>query len=151
VLVQVKTFRDFMEVRRIRNECRTKMTNDQSHISIWRQFRFYYSYKFNRYITVYMWRGGLWNVCIGYGVIHRIGGKAWLTGGIGKGFRGLGFGEAVFKALISSLYEDAWLDVLSDNIEALSLYRKLDFVETDRRQTKYGEAIVMCRKYEFNL
>jgi hypothetical protein len=68
--------------RRIRNECRTYLTNDQSHIDLLSEMRFWAKNFRRNDLTLYIGRTES-NKAVAYGLIRKDDeGQAWLSGGI---------------------------------------------------------------------
>ena len=87
----VNTLSDVLSVRRIRNECRTYLTNYTGYISIPRQIYWYFTY-YRRAA-----RAGIYRIfiardskaqMIGYGAVHRIGEEQLKTDALQKNTAG---------------------------------------------------------------
>lgn len=135
---EVKTVWDVLELRRLRNECRSFMTHDQRKISVWGELRWFYdTYKHweeTGYAKAYLvcWQ----STPVAYGFIRNLKIEPILSGGVSKQFRGWGFGEKTFRFLLKQARgkdkKKVVLDVLETNKPAVSLYKKLKFKETNR-------------------
>lgn len=126
----VDSLEDALKVAEIRNECRDFMTRDTQEISKEKQTAW-----FNRHVKknenklfLYLVDG----VEIGYGYVFKENGHYGISGGIKKDWRGMGYGEKLFKNIVLSIDSPTWLEVKSDNIPAINLYKKLGFVEKRR-------------------
>jgi ribosomal protein S18 acetylase RimI-like enzyme len=126
---------DIQMLRLIRNNCRLYMTNNQEMISRQQQIDWYKNLNTDEY-KVFLFKvphEGIYHP-IGYGIVKLDSGSAVLTGGIIRGYRGFGYGEVLFKELVSQglqYRKCVRLDVLRSNSRALKLYQKLGFVITD--------------------
>lgn len=131
-IVGVRTLRQAMQMRVIRNEARIFMTRDQTLITRSRQIRWFY--------TVYkpMLRLGKWECfllqkgqrIVGYGQIRCDSKHCWVTGIIGTGERGQGFGRELFEFLTrEAIFRKggAWLEVLASNLRARNLYESMGY------------------------
>jgi ribosomal protein S18 acetylase RimI-like enzyme len=72
---------------------------------------------------------------IGYGHIDQEDGKDWLGIFISENYRGLGLGKMIMDDLISKS-DVIHLTVDIDNINAINLYRKMEFQEC-KKENKY--------------
>lgn len=132
---------DFLRIRKVRNECRTFLTNDTSYISVIRQVKFWMNMANNKDIDVYYFEVD--KEVLGYGLIKTDGKKKWITGGIKTAYRGLGLGRDLFQRLIYfSLPSEVWLEVMDWNTNALSLYRSLGF----KKKGKRGEHVIIMKR-----
>ena len=68
--------------------------------------------------------------------------------------RGKGYAKAAYKKVIADLYSTGyhviWLEVFENNHNALSLYKRLNFQEVNKRQVGDRHAIVMVHIKEIN-
>ena len=132
---------DFLKVRQIRNECRSFLTNDISKISVLRQVKFWIDLKRKKHIEVYYFEVD--REVIGYGLIKREDGKAWITGGIKAAYRGIGLGRELFQRLVYfALPSKVYLEVMDWNKVGLNLYRSIGFRKVGMR----GEHVIIMKK-----
>lgn len=116
------TIRDYMEARRIRNECRHNMTRDSSNIGVWRQLQFWWNNRSGQNsINLYLLRVD--GTAIGYGLVDRA--KKTVSGGILKDHRCKGYGDLLFAHLTKTVPKPATLEVFRHNLTALALYKRL--------------------------
>lgn len=123
----VTTFGEAQIMRSIRNECRDYMTNDTSHISFFRQARWWRKVKDDPNWWLYLlWYNGS---PIGYGIVRVKAGVHWLSGGIIEQSRGHGFGRKLFGDMtdIVTRGSTAYLEVLRSNTRARRLYESLGY------------------------
>ena len=138
---EASTIRDFMDVRRIRNECRDAMTHDQDVISRWKQLGFWlYHARLGYVVYVFRCKGK----AVAYGLIRTDHlGTEWISGGVAAKERGKGYGLWLFGFLTAVVKKPGWLDVFAENLRARVLYRKLGWLELERLDTALGTIYVM--------
>lgn len=129
-ITPIKSFLDALQVREIRNQCRTFMTNDTSKIGFLRQLKWYFftykTQKTQNKLTVFLFKSGEFN--LGFGLIKESSGKYWITGGLKTEQRGKGLGKFLFRQLINNTPSSTiWLEVLDSNIAAKTIYKNLGF------------------------
>ena len=120
------TEKNFQDMRKIRNQCRKYMTRNNKTISKKQQIVWFSL--LNDSTKPYLLIAN--NSYVAYGIIKIENELVLLTGGVSKKFRGLGYGEELFKLLIveSKRFNlPIMLEVLKTNFKAKKLYFKLGF------------------------
>jgi hypothetical protein len=120
------TEENFQDMRKIRNQCRKYMTRNNNTISKKQQINWFSS--LNESTKPYLLVVN--NNYVAYGIVKVENELILLTGGVSKKFRGLGYGEELFKLLILESKEfnlPIMLEVLKTNFRAKKLYFKLGF------------------------
>ncbi len=145
-LSPIKSLSDSLKVRKIRNECRSFMTNDQSEIGILKQISWYLKIYGSKNktgeITCYLFRSN--GQILGYGLIRKVSNKSWITGGLLKSERGKGFGKILFDSLIGEVpSSEVWLEVLASNAPARKIYEELGFKNMEEIQPRGRKIVVM--------
>lgn len=115
---EVKTFRQALQLRKLRNECRKFMTRDQREIGLWDQWWYWRHWPEGRKAYL-VYRG---EVPVAFGVINP---NRSITGGVAEAWRGEGLGRMIFSHLTQLVPKPAWLEVLQDNLVARNLYESL--------------------------
>jgi ribosomal protein S18 acetylase RimI-like enzyme len=146
MLIPINNFFQAIQLKDIRNQCRSYMTNDTSRINFVRQIYWFYKVykKENREkkITCYLFK--VENKVVGFGVIRKFSNKFWITGGLKQDQRGKGIGKILFGKIIENVpASDVWLEVLRSNIVAHKLYQKLGFKKVQSKSTKLRKIILM--------
>jgi ribosomal protein S18 acetylase RimI-like enzyme len=146
-MVPIKNFLDALEIRDIRNQCRNYMTNDTSEINSIQQLLWYFKiYKRrnkNGEMTCFLFKSNSAN--LGFGLIRKLSGKYWITGGLMPDQRGKGFGKILFRSLIKKIpSSEVWLEVLSSNNIAKKIYKDLGF-EKMKNPTRESRKIEVMR------
>jgi ribosomal protein S18 acetylase RimI-like enzyme len=129
-LTPIKNLQQALQLKDIRNQCKSFMTNDSSEIDFVRQIVWFYKvYKkenIEKINTCYLFKQE--GKIVGFGVIRKVANKYWITGGLAKDQRGKGKGRVLFKELIKSTNaKEIWLEVLDSNTIAGNLYLSLGF------------------------
>ena len=140
----VNTLSDVLSVRRIRNECRTYLTNYTGYIRIPRQIYWYFTY-YRRAA-----RAGIYRIfiardskaqMIGYGALHRIGEELLITECVAEKYRGRGYGRDILKKLINiAIREKLSLnaEIRATNKISIALHKKCGFtLDATRRKSGY--------------
>lgn len=145
---EANTVEDALAVLKIRNEVREFMTRVQTEISEDEQLKWFNTRKENHF---HLYAVEVEQKVVGYGLLSldthtrsRGRSNAALTGAVTASLRGKGYGRLIFSFLLAEAYIlDAapWLEVLTTNNAAISLYHELGFRETSRRSPV---AITMC-------
>lgn len=120
-------------LRLLRNDCRSFMTHSTAEITAVQQDAWWETPARDAMRIVMAFSAEA--VPIGFGLVQDIDGKAWLTGGVMGGWRGMGVGRRIFEKIIElalSDHDEVWLDVRATNDAAIKLYESLGFVETSR-------------------
>lgn len=148
----VSSLSDAMVVRRIRNECRSYLTNDTSYISIPRQIYWYFTYyrkaahtdKYRIFIA-HNNKGQP----VGYGALNLLDGKLFITECISEKFRGQGFGNEIIKKLIN-IARNRKLPLIAEirasNKISVALHTKCGFT-LDATKLKSGYKLCVYKKY----
>lgn len=132
-ITPVKTLRQALQMRIIRNNCRLYMTGDNSEIGFFRQIRwFYQNYKplFEKKLLK-AWLLYYDGELAGYGMIRD---RSVITLGIFYKYRGYGLGKRLFAHLLK-FAKDPRLEVLKWNKRAIHIYKKFGFKKTGASQT----------------
>lgn len=74
---------------------------------------------------------------VGYGHTDREDGKNWLGIFVSKIHRGYGLGKLIMVDLMKQSDGDIYLTVDIDNINAINLYKKMGFKESEKVNNKY--------------
>jgi ribosomal protein S18 acetylase RimI-like enzyme len=82
--------------------------------------------------------------CVGYGHIDPENGFNWLGIFVTDTFRGIGVGEFIMNDIIINFDETLTLSVDLDNHVAISLYKKIGFLEFEKKDQK----LIMVYKNE---
>ena len=145
-LIPIKNLVDALSVRKIRNDCRSFMTNDASEITILQQIKWF----LNKYrpenkknnLFCYQLKSG--ENKIGFGLIRKISDNYWITGGLKKSQRGKGIGKIIFRKLIEQTpSNEVWLEVLESNLVAFNLYKNLGFKKMDQKELNGKKIFIM--------
>jgi ribosomal protein S18 acetylase RimI-like enzyme len=118
------TLRDFMAVRKIRNDCRQFMTRDQHYISVFDQVKFWLWHR-RPSATYRVYLGTVNGKPAAYGIVRG----HLVSGGLLSAYRGQGHGRTLFTRLTHQAAQPALLEVLASNIHAQSLYASLGYVQ----------------------
>jgi ribosomal protein S18 acetylase RimI-like enzyme len=125
-LCETTTPADVEAMRVIRNSSREFMTHDTYEIDKATQLA-WFSALDRKEMRPYVFRVG--GAPIGYGLVRRLEGRWWLSGGLLPPWRGRGYGRRLFAALVAVPGATCWLDVRRDNVAARRTYEALGFVE----------------------
>lgn len=148
-IVPVRTLRQALRMRAVRNRVRQFLTHDQSQIGVVRQAGW-----FLREYRTGLRAGSIeaWLVttgrgrAVGYGIVRWDRGRWWVTGALVPEGRGVGLGRRLFEFLtldaLSRGRGEAWLDVLDGNGRARRLYESLGYREVERSA---GIVVMACR------
>lgn len=147
----VETISDALIVRRIRNECRSFLTNYSGYISLPRQIYWYYSYyrRAARVKTFQLFIASNRNeVPVGYGALNLMDKQLYVTECVTEKYRGQGYGSAILANLILvgkkqklPLVAEIW----ANNQRSIDLHKKFRFVLSGSK-IKSGSKIVVFRK-----
>lgn len=139
-LTVIENFFDALQVRKIRNECRYYMTRSQSYINPLQQMLWYLRVykKENEKNIMWCYLFQVSGRNCGYALVKKVKGNYWITGGLYKSERGKGFGRKLFNSILSEFHDkNIFLEVLSSNLKAKNLYKKLGFGEI-KKSAKRG-------------
>ncbi len=128
--------RDALQMRPIRNSCRSFMTRNQSEIGLLRQMWWWATRDSN--VAPYLLDEA--GHAVGYGIVLADGRKGWLTGGLLPDARGRGLGKTLFQGLCRHAKRDGLhpaLEVLKSNPRAEHIYRSLGFKTVRETETVY--------------
>jgi RimJ/RimL family protein N-acetyltransferase len=147
----VNTLSDAFIVRRIRNECRTFLTNNTDYIGIPRQIYWYFTYyqhaSYERVYRIYITRDSK-NKPVGYGALHLTSGKLFVTECVAKKYRGQGWGHTILKKLIN-IGEREKLPLIAEirqtNKISISLHKKSGFT-LESTKLKSGHKLCVYKK-----
>ena len=115
---------DFLHLRNIRNEARFFLTNNQSHISIYRQLLFYF-FKPSNLSFFLATQGGF---VVGYlGITHDKSKNCFLvTEVVREDFRGMGIGIQMLD-FAKDRYSPLVAEIFKDNNPSINLHLKAGF------------------------
>lgn len=124
-LVPARTLRQFLAVRKIRNDCCRYMTRNNSPVSVYGQVKFWWRHRKPH---------PLYCVYVGYTekgtpVAYGIVDNHVVSGGILRWYRGHGLGRELFEYLTQKAASPALLEVLSSNVRAQDLYGSLGYAQ----------------------
>jgi RimJ/RimL family protein N-acetyltransferase len=125
---RVRSLRDALAVRKIRNEGCSYLTNDQNKISVLGQVNWYYSFFKNQVdYQLYLLMD---KVPVGYGAIHKEGKKWYITEVVKEKFRHKGYGTIILFALkeFAKLEESQLIaEIWASNKKSIALHIKHGF------------------------
>jgi len=127
-LYEATTAEDAESMRTSRNECAGALTRSAVHISPEEQSAWWQTLNrafFTPYVVTYKGEH------VGYAIKRLENGRWWLTAGLRAPYRGRGLGFIVFRKLIALTGTPCYLEVNTDNVSALKLYRRLGFKVID--------------------
>lgn len=148
---QAKTISDVLVVRRIRNECRTFLTNYSGHISIPRQIYWYFSYyrqAANSGVFQLIIASNPSRLPVGYGVLSLINKELYVTECVAEKYRGQGYGSAILKHLISVANKQKLpivAEIWASNQNSIALHKKYKFVQSGSKM-KSGSKLLVFRR-----
>lgn len=129
-----RSLKDFMAIRRIRNECRFNMTRDTAEIGPLQQVKFWFRCALKGEPRVYI--GTCCGRPVAYGVIAlglpehsplTISRKNLVSGGLVESHRGFGLGKQLFTYLTLMSEGQAYLEVLKKNLPGYLTYRAVGY------------------------
>jgi len=134
-LVQINkasSFADYLYLRRLRNLNCHNLTNDNSEITLLRQFKFYLNRPPN--ISIYLVR--LSGKRVGYGLINQVDGNNFVTEVIEEEYRNLGLATRLILFLTAE-FGSLRAVILSSNHTSIQFHRKNNFflIENDGQFT----------------
>lgn len=131
---------DLEAMRVVRNTCREFMTGNTREIDITAQICWFASLD-PAETKPFVFRVG--GAPIGYGLVRRLNGDWWLSGGLLPPWRGRGYGKRLFAALAAVAGKPCWLDVRKDNAAGRRTYEALGFLPVHRVDD--DTAVIMMR------
>jgi len=148
----VSTLSDILAVRRIRNECRSFLTNYTGYISIPRQIYWYFTYYHKAARTgiyrIFIARNNK-GIPIGYGALHRSDQELLITECVAEKYRGQGNGRAILKKLIDIAKREKLpliAEIRATNKISIALHIKCGFT-LDNTNVKSGYKLCVYKKY----
>ncbi len=151
----INTLSDALIVRRIRNECRTYLTNYTDYINVPKQIYWYFTYyrmaaQDGKY-RIFIARDDK-NQPVGYGALHRHNGELLITECVAEVFRRQGYGQMILKKLINiAKHEKLPLiaEIRTTNKISIALHKKFGFT-LDAIRLKLGYKLCVYKKYTKN-
>ncbi|OGM26423.1 hypothetical protein A3D01_05650 [Candidatus Woesebacteria bacterium RIFCSPHIGHO2_02_FULL_39_13] len=147
---QVKTLSDALHIRRIRNECRTFLTNNTNYISllqqVWWFLTYYRSASKNGIYRMFIARNNE-NRPVGYGAFHRVGKELLVTECVSKRYRHQSYGQAILEELIKIAKREGCrlkAEIRDSNKISIALHEKFKF-KLYRTKTKSGVNLLIYR------
>jgi ribosomal protein S18 acetylase RimI-like enzyme len=140
VFKRVTTPSEAEMLRVIRNQCRTFMTRNTDEITPEQQQEWFKTaYKKYELYIAYAIEHGACVVDAGYGLIHLNDGEYLLSGGLVPAYRDKGLGTPLFKFLVDNCNKQipVRLEVLKENVRALRIYEKLNFITIGENEKVY--------------
>lgn len=142
---QAETLDDAENMRLVRNSCREFMTRSPLEISRDDQIEWFMALD-RETIEPYIGFAGSRLVPMAYGLVRLIDGMWFLSGGLLPEWRGMGYGNALFRGLTACVNRKrsiAYLEVRKDNSRAIRLYQSLGFTSY---QESYERPVIFMRK-----
>ena len=140
-LKPITSLKDALAVRKIRNECRIYMTNDQAEIGFLRQIYWYLAhYRKSKSYRVFLATDG---GAVGYGALHNEGNTLHVTEGVAEKHRHKGYGTAILGSMIAIARNEKLplvAEIWADNKASIGLHTKMGF-KLDGTKVKSGEQI----------
>lgn len=138
-IIPVENHQDLQSVRKIRNECKHFMTRYNKDITEEEQTKWFSTLDLeqNWLFVMYKTDYGVVSSVIGYGYNRIENNSVLLTGGLIENERGKEYGRALFSFLLEHAKKiklPIKLEVLTNNVPAIKLYRSLGFVETEQNE-----------------
>lgn len=124
--------RDILDIRKIRNECREYMTEDQSYISLWRQLKWFITqflkYREN-YPVLTVVREKKKRKAVAYILVTLRNNIPYLSMAVLKSHQNQGLGTHTLKEVLSLPWTEPvlYLKVFKKNIPAIKVYKKCGF------------------------
>lgn len=128
-LVHVTTPAQAEAMRVIRNTCRQWMTNNQDEITSEQQLTWFESIRKAQTVLPFLYQPRAQDP-MGYGLIRKLDGKWWVSGGLLPMHRRKGYGYLLFGELadyVNAAKQTCWLTVFESNIAATKTYHALGF------------------------
>lgn len=129
----VGTLSDILAARRIRNECRTYLTNNTNYIGIPQQIWWYLTY-YRRAAKKSIYRMFIArnkrNIPVGYGALYRHGKELLVTECVAEDFRHRGYGQAILGQLIKIAENEKRVlvaEIRDTNKNSIALHEKYGF------------------------
>jgi len=151
---RLNSLSDALAVRRIRNECRTYLTNYTGYISIPRQIYWYFTYyrraaRTGKY-RIFIARNGK-NQPVGYGALHHHNEEFLITECVAGVFRGHGYGHAILKKLTNIAGREKLpliAEIRGTNKISIALHKKFGFI-LSATKLKPGYKLYVYKKYAY--
>ncbi|EKE12687.1 MAG: hypothetical protein ACD_13C00145G0036 [uncultured bacterium] len=148
---RLNSLSDALIVRRIRNECRTYLTNYTGYINIPKQIYWYFTYyqratRADKY-RIFIARDGK-NQPVGYGALHRLDKELLVTECVAGVFRRQGYGRTILKKLINiARHEKLPLiaEIRTTNKISIALHKKCGFT-LEATKLKSGYKLCVYKK-----
>lgn len=128
-LRQAETLDDAENMRLVRNSCREFMTRSPLEISREDQIEWFTSLDRDS-IQPFIGFAGSRLAPMAYGLVRKIDGEWFLSGGLLPDWRGAGYGKMLFCGLTAHVHAkraNAYLEVRASNDRAINLYRSLGY------------------------
>ena len=139
----VSSLSDVLNVRRIRNECRSYLTNNTSYISVPRQIYWYFTYYRKAANTeiyrIFIARNNK-RQPVGYGALNLLDEKLFVTECVAEKYRGRGWGHLILKKLINIAKHEGLpliAEIRATNKISIALHKKCGFT-LDATKVKSG-------------
>ena len=129
--------KDIQKLRKIRNKCRTYMTRNKNKINKNEQKEWYENLNKLELMPYLFYKK---NKKIGYGIIRIEKKYCLVTGGLINKMRNKGLGFTLFNLLCEEslkFKKEIRLEVLKNNIRAINLYKKMNFIIINESDTLY--------------
>jgi len=144
----VRTDEQFESLRIIRNECRSFMTRSQDEIGPSMQAAFSESLRSGARLGwpfLYTERAGKTSGYLGYSYLSLEGGKMMASYGVGESHRGKGFGRLIVQHAGDAAMGEVHAESLASNAPILHLQKMQGFREVGRKESPFGEVVVLYR------
>jgi RimJ/RimL family protein N-acetyltransferase len=133
---------EILAIRELRNNCKFFFTNDTSHIGLFRQIYWYFTYykkasKNNIYRVYLLSNNG---IPVGYGALHSKDGQLYITECVAQQYRGQRFGSTILRNLLNIAKEENMqvvAEILATNKASIALHNKFGFNLTEGGIKKY--------------
>jgi len=142
----VSTLSEALIVRRLRNECRTYLTNYRKHINPLQQIYWYFTY-YRPAVCSNMFRLFIIrnheNIPVGYGALHLRDKQLYVTECVAPEYRRQGYGEVIINNLISIAHQEKLpliAEVWATNKASIALHTKCGF-GLDKTKMKSGARV----------
>ena len=129
----VDSFREAMQVRKLRNSCRLDLTNSRDHIGLLRQGRWYFSEYVQARSTGAYRLYLIYNdeyLPVGYGALRLNNEGLFITECVGPKHRRQGYGLTILRELIQIARDegrDLVAEIWATNVSSIALHQKVGF------------------------